>query len=118
MSSKQTYRVCFCFQRRFGLAAAEAPADVKAVFNAYAAANGFMSVEQLRRFLVEVQKEANATLDDAQALVDSVSLLHELKHLSLFHKRGLNLEGFFKVLFGDANPPVNPKLGVIFTCWL
>lgn len=115
MSGKQTYRVCFCFQRRFRLAAAEAPADVRAVFVAYSGANGFMSVDQLRRFLVEVQKEEKATVEDAQALIDSVSLLHlhELKHLTLFHNRGLNIEGFFKYLFGDANPPLNPKLGVI-----
>ncbi|XP_047944379.1 phosphoinositide phospholipase C 2-like isoform X1 [Salvia hispanica] len=112
MSGKQTYRVCFCFQRRFRMAAAEAPNDVKAIFFKYTAANGFMTVEQLRRFMVEVQKEENATLEDAQAHIDGVSHLHELKHLTLFHRRGLNLEGFFKYLFGDANPPLNPKLRV------
>lgn len=94
------------------MAAAEAPDDVKAMFIKYSAANGFMSAEQLRRFLVEVQKEADATLDDAQALMDGVSRLHELKPLSLFHKRGLNLEGFFKYLFGDSNPPLDPRIGV------
>ncbi|KAH6769102.1 phospholipase C 2 [Perilla frutescens var. frutescens] len=112
MSVKQTYRVCFCFRRRFRVAAAEAPDDVKAIFIKYSAANGFMSAEQLRRFLVEVQKEEDATLEEAQALMDGISRLHELKHLTLFHKRGLNLEGFFKYLFGDANPPLDPKLGV------
>ncbi|KAL7147868.1 hypothetical protein ABFS83_06G138000 [Erythranthe nasuta] len=106
--SKQSYRVCFCFRRRFRMAAAEAPADIKAIFDEYSE-NGVMSVDQMRRFLVEVQKEENATLEDAQAVMDS---LHELKHLNVFHKRGLNLEGFFKYLFGDVNPPLNPKLGV------
>lgn len=65
-----------------------------------------MSVDQLRRFLVEVQGEENATLEDAQSLMDS------LKHLNIFHRRGFNLETFFKYLFGDVNPPLNPKLGV------
>ncbi|KAL7108841.1 hypothetical protein ACP275_06G138500 [Erythranthe tilingii] len=106
--SKQSYRVCFCFRRRFRMAAAEAPADIKAIFDEYSE-NGVMSVDQMRRFLVEVQKEENASLEDAQAVMDS---LHELKHLNVFHKRGLNLEGFFKYLFGDVNPPLNPKLGV------
>ncbi|EYU22355.1 hypothetical protein ABFS82_06G138600 [Erythranthe guttata] len=106
--SKQSYRVCFCFRRRFRMAAAEAPADIKAIFDEYSE-NGVMSVDQMRRFLVEVQKEENSTLEDAQAVMDS---LHELKHLNVFHKRGLNLEGFFKYLFGDVNPPLNPKLGV------
>lgn len=92
------------------MAAAEAPADVKAVFSDYSE-NGVMSVEQMQRFLVEVQRDENATLEDAQAVMDS---LHELRHLNVFHKRGLNLEGFFKYLFGDVNPPLCLKLGVIF----
>ncbi|KAK6156132.1 hypothetical protein DH2020_010380 [Rehmannia glutinosa] len=103
--SKQTYRVCFCFRRRFRLAASEAPADIKEIFDRYSE-NGVMSADHLRRFLVDVQGEESATLEDAQAIMDS------LKHLSIFHRRGFNLEGFFKYLFGDVNPPLNPKLGV------
>ncbi|KAL6531085.1 1-phosphatidylinositol phosphodiesterase [Orobanche hederae] len=107
--SKQTYSVCFCFRRRFKTAAAEAPDDIKAIFDEYSE-NGEMSVDQMRRFLVEVQREENTMLEDAQAVMDS---LHELKHLDIFHKRGLlNLELFFKYLFGDGNPPLNPKIGV------
>ncbi|CAI9772232.1 unnamed protein product [Fraxinus pennsylvanica] len=108
--SKQTYKVCFCFRRRFRMAASEAPADIKALFEEYSE-NGIMGVDQLSRFLVEVQKEENATVDDAQAIMNN---LHELKHLNIFHRRGLNLEAFFKYLFGDVNPPLNPKLGVTF----
>ncbi|KAL6581218.1 1-phosphatidylinositol phosphodiesterase [Orobanche minor] len=106
--SKQTYSVCFCFRRRFKTAAAEAPDDIKAIFDEYSE-NGEMSVDQMRRFLVEVQREENTMLEDAQAVMDS---LHELKHLDIFHKRGLNLELFFKYLFGDGNPPLSPKIGV------
>ncbi|OMO50110.1 C2 calcium-dependent membrane targeting [Corchorus capsularis] len=95
--SKQTYRVCFCFRRRFRLAVSEAPEDIKKLFNQYSE-NGFMSVDGLQRFLVEVQKEEKATREDAQKIIDSV------KH---FHRKGLNLEGFFKYLFfGDINPPL------------
>ncbi|KAL2526528.1 Phosphoinositide phospholipase C 2 [Abeliophyllum distichum] len=106
--SKQTYKVCFCFRRRFRLASAEAPADIKALFERYSD-NGVMGVDQLQSFLIEVQKEENATVDDALAIMNS---LHELKHLNIFHRRGLNLEAFFKYIFGDMNPPLNPKLGV------
>ncbi|KAK4480704.1 hypothetical protein RD792_013786 [Penstemon davidsonii] len=106
--SKQTYRVCFCFRRRFRLAAAEAPSDIKSIFNEYAE-NGVMGLDQLRKFLVEVQGEENATVEDAQAIMDG---LNEFKHLNIFHRRGLNLEAFFKYLFGDVNPPLNPKCGV------
>ncbi|KAL0359178.1 UNVERIFIED_CONTAM: Phosphoinositide phospholipase C 2 [Sesamum angustifolium] len=87
------------------MAAAEPPADVKAIFNDYSE-NGTMSVDHLRQFMVEVQGEEKATIEDAQEVLDS------LQHLNIFHKRGLNLEAFFKYLFGDTNPPLNPKLGV------
>ncbi|XP_073159289.1 phosphoinositide phospholipase C 2-like [Henckelia pumila] len=106
--SKQTYTVCLCFRRRFHQAASEAPADIKEMFNQYSD-NGVMGLEHLRRFLVEVQREENATLEDAQAVMDG---LKELKHINIFHRRGLNLDGFFKYLIGDGNPPLNPKLGV------
>uniref|UniRef100_A0A2P2LQJ0 Phosphoinositide phospholipase C n=1 Tax=Rhizophora mucronata TaxID=61149 RepID=A0A2P2LQJ0_RHIMU len=106
--SKQTYKVCFCFRRRFRLAAAEAPEEIKTLFGQYSE-NGIMTVDHLQRFLIEIQKQEKATLQDAQAILDS---LHEFKHLNIFHRKGLNLEAFFKYLFGDTNPPLDPKLGV------
>ncbi|XP_022745764.1 phosphoinositide phospholipase C 2-like [Durio zibethinus] len=99
--SKQTYRVCFCFSRRFRLAVSEAPEEIKRVFEQYSE-SGIMSIDGLQRFLVEVQKEVKATGEDAQKIIDSV------KH---FHRKGLNLEAFFKYLFGDNNPPL-ASLGV------
>ncbi|MBA0748257.1 hypothetical protein Gogos_005102 [Gossypium gossypioides] len=99
--SKQTYRVCFCFRRRFRVAVSEAPEEIKRVFEQYSE-NGMMSIDGLHRFLVEFQKEDKATREDAQKIVDSV------KH---FHRKGLNLEGFFKYLFADINPPL-ASLGV------
>ncbi|XP_073140329.1 phosphoinositide phospholipase C 2-like [Henckelia pumila] len=103
--SKQSYRICFCFRRRFRMAAAEAPADVKGIFYQYSE-NEVMSAEHLRRFLVEVQGEKNATVEDAQ------DIMNETRHFNVFHRRGLNLEAFFKYLFGNANPPIDFKLGV------
>ncbi|XP_051143024.1 phosphoinositide phospholipase C 2-like [Andrographis paniculata] len=100
--SRQTYRVCFCFRRRFRLAAADAPADIKNIFKEYSE-GGMMSVDQLRRFMVEVQGERNATVESAQGIVDG------LKHLHIFHRRGLSLEAFFRYLIGDGNPPLDPK---------
>ncbi|EOY17778.1 Phospholipase C 2 [Theobroma cacao] len=99
--SKQTYRVCFCFRRRFRLTVSEAPEGIKKLFEQYSE-NGIMSLDRLQRFLVEVQKEEKATIEDAQKIIDSV------KH---FHRKGLNLEAFFKYLFGDINPPL-ASLGV------
>ncbi|KAL3653476.1 1-phosphatidylinositol phosphodiesterase [Castilleja foliolosa] len=103
--SKQTYRVCFCFRRRFRLAASEAPGDIIEIFGRYSE-NGLMSADHLRRFMAEVQGEEGVTLEGAQAVMDS------FKHIGIFHRRGFNLEEFFKYLFGDTNPPLNPQLGV------
>ncbi|XP_065870834.1 phosphoinositide phospholipase C 2-like [Euphorbia lathyris] len=103
--SKQTYSVCFCFRRRFKLAVAEAPEEIKALFDLYSE-NGFMSVDNLRLFIVEIQKQDKATIEDAQAIYDH---LLEFKHLNIFHRKGLTLEAFFKFLFGDLNPPLDVK---------
>ncbi|KAG5533512.1 hypothetical protein RHGRI_027630 [Rhododendron griersonianum] len=100
--SGQTYKFCWCFQRRFKLAAAEAPAEVKALFDQYSN-NGLMDAEQLHRFMIEVQKEESSTVGDAQGI---------LKHLNLFHRKGLHLDAFFKFLFADTNPPLSPKIEV------
>ncbi|CAM8952587.1 unnamed protein product [Rhodiola kirilowii] len=105
--SKQTFRVCFCFRRRFRLTASEAPAEIKELFDRYSE-NNFMTVDHLQRFLIDVQKEVNATKEDAQAIIDN---LHELKHLNIFQRKGLHLDAFFKYLFADFNPAMSP-LGV------
>ncbi|KAH7840734.1 hypothetical protein Vadar_020912 [Vaccinium darrowii] len=104
--SGQTYKVCCCFRRRFKLAAAEAPADIKALFDRYSN-NGLMDAEHLHSFMIEVQKEEKATVNDAHGIIDG---LHDLKHLNLFHRKVLHLDGFFRFLFGDANPPLSPRI--------
>lgn len=106
--SKQTFRICFCCRRRFKLAAAEAPAEIKSLADQYSE-NGSISADNLRRFLVEIQKQKNATLEDAEAIMN---WLHERKHLNIFHRRTLNPEQFFQYLFGDINPPTDPSRGV------
>ncbi|XP_065868040.1 phosphoinositide phospholipase C 2-like [Euphorbia lathyris] len=76
------------------------PEEINALFRNYSA-NGFMTIDHLRRFLVEIQKQDNATVDEAQAIFDH------------FHdNKGLNLDAFIKYLFGDMNPPIDLKRGV------
>ncbi|KAL9254107.1 Phosphoinositide phospholipase C 2-like protein [Drosera capensis] len=105
--SKQTYRVCFCCRRRFKLAASEAPEEIKTLFNTYADGNnGVMTAQNLHRFLVEQQMEETATIGDAMAIIDG------LKHPHVFIRGGLNVEAFFKYLFGDMNPAIRSDLGV------
>lgn len=104
---KQTYNVCFCFRRRFRLPVSESPPEIRTLFNRYSDENGVMTASHLCSFLAEVQGEENATEEEAQAIIDG----H--KHLSIFHRRGLNLESFFNYLFSHShNPPLSPSLGV------
>ncbi|WJX32445.1 1-phosphatidylinositol phosphodiesterase, variant 2 [Trifolium repens] len=104
---KQTYSVCFCCRRRFKLGVSEAPPEIKELFHRYCDENGIMTASHLKRFLIEVQKqEDNITDEELQAIIDSQ------KHLSIFHRRGFNLETFFKFLFSDSNPPLVPSRGV------
>ncbi|PSS34473.1 Phosphoinositide phospholipase [Actinidia chinensis var. chinensis] len=106
--SGHTYKVCCCFHRRFAITAAEAPPEIKAMFDRYSD-NGLMDAERLRRFLIEVQKQENATVEEAQRIMEG---LHDLKHLNLFHRRAIHLDTFFRFLFGDSNPPLSPLIGV------
>lgn len=53
--------------------------------------------------------EETATVGDAVAIIDG---LKELKHPNVFIKGGLNVEAFFKYLFGDMNPAIRSDLGV------
>ncbi|OWM87424.1 hypothetical protein CDL15_Pgr022535 [Punica granatum] len=104
--SKQTYRVRFCFSRRFGLSntVAEAPKDIKDLFRTYSESNGaIMTVDQLHRFLMEFQGEAEATREDVESIIDG---------LSESLQEGLHFEAFFKYLFSNKNLPISPKLGV------
>ncbi|RDX72658.1 Phosphoinositide phospholipase C 2, partial [Mucuna pruriens] len=104
---KQTYNFCFCFRRRFRLPVSEVPPVIRTLFNSYSDENGVMTAIHLRSFLVEVQKQHNTTKEEAQDIIDG----H--KHLSIFHRSGLNLDTFFNYLFTHHNnPPLSPSLGV------
>ena len=66
-----------------------------------------MTINQLHKFMVEVQGEEKATEEDAESTMETI--LKELKHLHLFHRKSLNLEAFFRYLFSDTNPPIFPS---------
>ncbi|XP_047967643.1 phosphoinositide phospholipase C 4-like [Salvia hispanica] len=107
-----SYRVCMCFTRKFRVTEAEPPADVKEAFLKYADGGAQMSVEQLRRFLVEVQGEAegdDATAAAAENIVQQI--LQKRHHIAKFTRHALTLEDFHHYLFSaDLNPPMNSKV--------
>ncbi|KAK6935726.1 C2 domain [Dillenia turbinata] len=103
--SNQHYRVCFCFRLKFSIGAAEPPAEIRELFDSYSENSGTMSVDQFHNFLIDYQGEHTATKEYAQNIINS------LKHLNIFHRRGLNLESFFRYLFSDDNLALSPSLG-------
>ncbi|KAK1271579.1 Phosphoinositide phospholipase C 2 [Acorus gramineus] len=108
------FRVCFCFWMRFRQTKAETPEEVRELFEMYSE-NGAMGAEQLKRFLVEVQgeEEGATTREEAQSIMDSV--LGDTRYPNRLTKDGVRcfgLDSFFRYLFGEANPPISPSLGV------
>ncbi|XP_010507470.1 PREDICTED: phosphoinositide phospholipase C 7-like, partial [Camelina sativa] len=95
--SKQTYKVCFCFRRRYRHTVSVAPPEIKTLFENYSD-KGLMTTDLLLRFLIDVQKQDKATREEAQAIVNASS--------SLLHRNGLHLDAFFKYLFGINNSPL------------
>ncbi|OIT37935.1 PREDICTED: phosphoinositide phospholipase C 2-like isoform X1 [Nicotiana attenuata] len=95
-NNKQHFKVCFCWSRGFKLRGGEIPEDIKQVFESYSV-NGIMSIDNLISFLEKEQKEVNVT-KEAQNIFNSLK-----HHHNIVHKRGLNLDAFFKYLIGDYN---------------
>ncbi|KAJ4979151.1 hypothetical protein NE237_009931 [Protea cynaroides] len=106
--SKQTYKICCFFSRKFKLKVAEPPEEVKSLFDRYSE-NALMSVDHLHRFLIEVQGEEKVTKEDAQAIIDSFK---DYKRPNIFHRKALALDTFFKYLTGNTNSALSPSLGV------
>lgn len=96
-----TFRVCFCFWRRFKIKEPEPPSDIKSLFEQYSE-NGIMGIDHFHRFLMEFQRERNVTKEDAEAI------FHNIQHLSIFRKGGLHLHAFFRYLRDDHNLPIPP----------
>ncbi|KAL8129957.1 hypothetical protein V2J09_019112 [Rumex salicifolius] len=101
-----SYRVCFCFMRKFRAAEAEVPADVKDLFSKYAGGGSHMSLEQLRRFLQEEQSESDAVVEEVMRRRH-----HHHHHFAKFTRSNLTVDEFFQFLFSvDLNGPINPQV--------
>ncbi|KAG2669958.1 hypothetical protein I3760_14G061100 [Carya illinoinensis] len=101
-----TYRMCVCFTRKFKIKESGPPPDVKEAFKQYAEGGNYMTVEQLHRFLVEVQGETGASISDAVLVVEQV--LQKRHHMSKYtRKHTLSLDDFHYYLFSmELNPPI------------
>ena len=105
-----SYRLCLCFTRRFQWKEAQPPRDVKEAFAFYAEGHAYMSAEQFRRFLVDVQEEVSATVDDAQMLIERFHYLSR-RFLPRFSGYFLSVEDFHRLLFSvELNRPLLSKV--------
>ncbi|KAL1190201.1 Phosphoinositide phospholipase C 3 [Cardamine amara subsp. amara] len=96
----ESFKVCFCCSRSFKEKTRQPPVSIKRLFEAYSR-NGKMSLDELLRFVSEVQGERHAGLDYVQDIFNSV------KHHNVFHPHGLvHLNAFYRYLFSDTNSPL------------
>lgn len=104
-----SYSVCICFTRRFRVTEAAPPPDVIETFKKYSEGGSHLTPEQLRRFLVDMQDDSGATLNDAESIVQQV--VHRRHHITKFTRHSLNLDDFHHYLFStDLNPPMSSQV--------
>ncbi|QCE00895.1 phosphoinositide phospholipase C 2-like [Vigna unguiculata] len=98
-TSKQHFKVCFCFRRMFRLKVVVPPDEINTVFEEYSH-DGIMTMDDMCDFLVEFQGENEGVTTHAQTIFDS------LKHLNIFQRRGFHIDAFFRYLLSDLNGPL------------
>jgi Phosphoinositide-specific phospholipase C, efhand-like len=100
-----TYRILCCFSLRYRPASNEPSEDLKQVFKRYSSDNGVMGLQELQRFMSEVQGEANA-VEAAQSILD------KSRDFILLKKKGFSLDAFFRYLSSDENSPLSPGVSL------
>ncbi|KAJ4970199.1 hypothetical protein NE237_003298 [Protea cynaroides] len=104
-----SYKMMFCFTRKFRVDDVEPPEDVRAAFNTYSERGNYMTAELLRRFLVEVQGEVDTTIADAERIIHQV--IQKQHRITKYARHTLNLDDFFCFLFSaDLNPPIKNEV--------
>ncbi|XP_076938803.1 phosphoinositide phospholipase C 4-like [Bidens hawaiensis] len=104
------YSVCYCFTRKFKVAEAEPPSDVKDAFSKYSGDGNHLTADQLHGFLVE-QHHGDVSISDAELIIEWI--LHKRHpHLAkLINRKSLSLEDFHHFLFStELNPPIQTRV--------
>ncbi|XP_021891785.1 phosphoinositide phospholipase C 4-like [Carica papaya] len=109
-----SYRTRGWFRSKLRVTEAGPPEGVKEAFERYAQGGTEMSVEQLRRFMVEFQEEGGTTLAEAKRIVEAV-LLRGHRHIPNFTRKTQNntltLDDFHHYLFSASlNPPIGNQV--------
>lgn len=101
--------MCICFRRRFRVMKEAPPPDVVQTFKKYSEDGTHLSPDRLRRFLVEVQGDEGASLNECESIVQQV--LDKRHHIARFTRHSLTLDDFQYFLFStDLNPPMSSQV--------
>lgn len=104
----RSYRVLFCFTRRFDGPPFTPPKDLQDLYDRYLDENGYMTVAKLQSFLDEVQKKKDATEQDAQHIMQT---LREKKQLGIFHRHDIPFDAFLQYLLDeDLNSAIRNEI--------
>ncbi|KAF8402650.1 hypothetical protein HHK36_010739 [Tetracentron sinense] len=103
------YKMCMFFTRKFRIREAEPPLDVKEAFATFSEGGAQMTAEQLRQFLVEFQGDLDATISDAERIIEQI--LQRRHHIAKFTRNTLTLDDFHHFLFSeDLNAPIRSQV--------
>lgn len=100
-----TYSICCCIRLRYRPASNDPSEGLKKVFKDYAGEDGLMGLDQLQKFMKEVQGEENA-VEVAQAVLD------KSRDFRLIKRKGLSLDAFFRYLSSNENSPLLPRVSL------
>ncbi|XP_042481982.1 phosphoinositide phospholipase C 6-like isoform X3 [Macadamia integrifolia] len=108
-----SYKMLSCFNRKFEIGEAELqiepPEDVRAAFNDYSENGNYMTAGLLHRFLVEDQGEVNATIADAECIIQKV--IQQRHHITKYAGHMFTLDDFFHFIFSDdLNAPIKNEV--------
>ncbi|GKE00367.1 phosphoinositide phospholipase C 4-like protein, partial [Tanacetum coccineum] len=107
-----SYKICYCFTRKFKVTEAEPPSDVKEIFKKYSGDGVHMTTDQFRRFLEEDDEGGGeVSVSDAESFMEQIISKRQHHLAKLIHRKSLSLEDFHHFLVStDLNPPIRSQV--------
>ncbi|XP_026390055.1 phosphoinositide phospholipase C 6-like isoform X2 [Papaver somniferum] len=104
-----SYKMFMCFSRKFKVHETQTPPEMKVVFGKYTQSGSLMTANQLHEFLVQFQGEKDATIPDAERIIEQI--MHRRHHISRYTRHALTFDDFLQFLFSeDLNPSLKSRV--------
>ncbi|XP_027330721.1 phosphoinositide phospholipase C 6-like isoform X2 [Abrus precatorius] len=115
MATYNKYKSFLLFIRKYKVMDLVPPQDLKEVFTKFSEGGSYMSIEQLRHFLVEHQGEEDCTLSNFEKIVEKVLQVRKSCHgnvnVDQSKEREITLEDLFHfLLHDDFNAPLKSEV--------